>query len=41
MADIDTGEKIMKLVNVYAPNEDNPAFLETCVTSCAPLNVIL
>ena len=25
IADIDTGDKIMKLVNVYAPNEDNPA----------------
>ena len=26
IADIDTGDKIMTLVNVYAPNEDNPAF---------------
>ena len=26
IADIDTGDKIMKLVNVYAPNEDNRAF---------------
>ena len=33
--DIDTGDKIMTLtlVNVYGPNENNPAFLETCVTS--------
>ena len=26
ITDIDTGDKIMTLVNVYAPNEDNPAF---------------
>ena len=26
IADIDTGDKIMTLVNVYALNEDNPAF---------------
>ena len=26
IADIDTGDKIMTLVNVYAPNEDRPAF---------------
>ena len=26
IADIDTGDKIMTLVNVYAPNEDSPAF---------------
>ena len=26
ISDIDTGDKIMTLVNVYAPNEDNPAF---------------
>ena len=26
ITDIDTGNKIMTLVNVYAPNEDNPAF---------------
>ena len=41
IAAIDTGDKTMTLVNVYEPNKDNPAFLETCVTSCAPLNAIL
>ena len=32
----DTGHKIMKLVNVYAPNEDNPAsFRNVCDKLCS------